>query len=718
MSLSGRGLPAAALMASASIAALSIPMAAGAQTPTALPPIEAGLAPAEAVAAPLEAVIAGEALARHRAASADTMSIIAAEPGMGVYANGGISSLPVVRGLADGRVLVSVDGAQITAFCPNGMNPPGSYVSPGRLDSIALLPTLSPVSAGGDNIAGVIALTTRSPTFADAGSGPKLSGEAGATYRSVADAAGAWAAVALAGPRLSLGYEASWNRAGNYRDGDGRRVRSSLYEAYEQAVTLALLTDEGVLSLRAGKHFAPYEGFPGQRMDLTENDSSFADLRYDGVHGWGELTARASWREVDHEMNFLDDKGGAATGGMPMNSQGRDLSAAVSVSLPLNDGGAVRAGLEAHRSDLDDWWPAVAGSAMMGPQTYWNIADGRRDRTGLWAEWEANPEGVWTTLVGARLERVETDAGPVQPYAWSGMMNAADAAAARAFNAIDRERGDNNLDLTAKATWRPSAATALEFGYARKTRSPNLYERYAWGRGAMSSSMTSFARDGNGYVGDPDLKPEVAHHLAATLRLTDPDGARGLTLSAFRSQVEDYVDAVKLGDLPRGFVQLRFANVEARLHGVDASGFVRAWDNAAFGRGTLSGTLAWVEGENLDSGDNLYHMAPLTARVALEQAKGRWTNLAEVELVGEKDAVNALRNEARTSAYALLNLRTSWKGERLRVDLAAENLLDADYDLPLGGVAYGDFRASNYAQPIQPLAGPGRSINLGLTVSF
>jgi iron complex outermembrane receptor protein len=234
----------------------------------------------------------------------------------------------------------------------------------------------------------------------------------------------------------------------------------------------------------------------------------------------------------------------------------------------------------------------------------------------------------------------------------------------------------------------------------------------------MSSSMTSFAGDGNGYVGDPDLKPEVAHHLAATLRLAAADGKRGLTAGVYHSRVEDFIDAVKLGELSRGFVQLRFANVEARLFGFDASAYAQVWDNEALGRGTLSGTLAWVDGENLDSGDDLYHMTPLTARIALEQRKGRWTNVAEVELVGEKDQANALRREPGTSAYALFNLRTSWAGERVRVDLAAENLFDTAYELPLGGVAYGDFRFENYARPIQPLAGPGRSINLGLAVSF
>lgn len=699
---------------------LAFPSIVRAQTPTALPPIEAAAAEGGGggTGAPSELLVTGDALSRRAAGSADTMSLVKDQPGMSVSSNGGISSLPVMRGLADDRVLVTIDGAESTAFCPNHMNPPGSYVLPARVGSIFVLPTLSPVSAGGDNIAGVIAVTTRPPTFTEADQSPQIKGEVGASYRSVADSAGVTAQVWVEGERLSLGYEGAWSRAENYKAGGGRRVRSTLYEAYDQAATLALRTDHGVASLRVGKHFSPYQGFPNQRMDLTENDSTFADLRYEGTYGWGEVTAKASWRSVDHEMNFLADKGGSASGGMPMNSQGRDLSASLALNVPLGDGGAVRAGIEAHRADVDDWWPPVAGSMMMSPLTYWNILDGRRERTGLWGEWEATPITDWTTLIGVRAEHVETDAGPVQPYAWTGMMNMPDAMAARAFNARDRGRADDNVDVTAKAIWRANDTTIFEFGYARKTRTPNLYERYAWGLGSMSSAMTSFAGDANSYVGDPNLKPEVAHNLAATLKFASADGRRELTLGVYHSQVEDFVDAVKLADLANGFVRLKFANVDARLYGLDASGRAEVWDTAALGRGTLTGSLSYVAGENRDSGDDLYHMTPLTLRLGLEQSKGRWTNAAEVELVGEKDAVNALRHEPGTAAYALLNLRSTWKGDRVRVDLAAENLFDTAYDLPLGGVSFGDFKAGGAVPPIQALQGPGRSLNLGLAYAF
>lgn len=706
----------AALAAGAAVVALSVPGLAQAQTATELPPIQAD--PAASPASPPSAgVVAGEAVARRKTSSEDAVSLLLGEPGVAVQAGGGTTALPVVRGMADDRMLVTVDGAEATAFCPNHMNPPGSYVLAGSVTSIALSPTLSPVSAGGDNIGGVIAITTRGPVFAATGEGPRTEGEASLTYRSVINGGSASIRASVAGERLSLGVESAWARGENYRSGYGRDVLSTEYETYDAAVTLAARTDQGVISLRAGRQFTPYQAFPNQRMDMTENASNFADLRYDGAYAWGDVTARASWRDVEHEMNFLPDKGGD----MPMLTHGVDLGLALAVTLPTGQDASLALGLDVRRTDLDDWWPPVAGSMMMGPNRYLNINNGSRDRTGLWAEWAGPLGGAWTGVAGLRLERVETNAGDVQPYSWTGMMNAADIAAATAFNARDRKRTDDVADLTLLARWDPSSAVSLELGYARKTRTPNLYERYAWGMGQMSAAMTSLAGDANAWIGDMDLKPETANNLGATLRLSAGAANRQLTVSLFHAEIEDYVDADPIGVFGPGgsFARLRFANHDARMQGAEVSGRTDLWTLGGFAPAVLTGSVSWVRGENRDTGDDLYHMAPVTSRVSLEQPLGAWTAVAELELVGEKDRVNAPRNEPVTDSYALFNLRGVWRPtERLRVDVAIENLSDEAYDLPLGGVSFGDFKAGGMVPPIAALPGPGRSFNLGLTVGF
>ena len=470
--------------------------------------------------------------------------------------------------------------------------------------------------------------------------------------------------------------------------------------------------------MRFSQQGVPYEGFANQRMDLTDNKSDSIQVHGEGPVGPGILTAEASWRSVDHEMNFLSDKGGAATGGMPMITEGTDVSAKVRYDTPIVGIGDVRVGVDLFQASLDDYWPAVPGSMMMGPLDYINVNDGERNRTGVWAEWEAQPAPAWTTLLGVRYERVEMDAGDVQPYSWMGMMNMADAMAATAFNAVDHAREDDNVDITAKATWRPTAGLAIEFGASQKTRSPNLYERYAWGRGSMSSSMTNFTGDGAGYVGNIYLEPEVARSLAATLEWSDgEENGRTIRLAGWASRVDDYIDADRIGTLNDGLPILMFANHDAELYGLEASGGMPVWASA-MGDTRLSGTISWAKGENKDTSDNLYNIAPLQGVFALENTKGVWTQALELELVDEKDIVNALRQELETPGYVLVHLRAGGEFGRMRFSAAIENLLDQDYDLPLGGIAFGDYKYDGRVGPFHQVAGPGRSFNISVNVAF
>ena len=42
---------------------------------------------------------------------------------------------------------------------------------------------------------------------------------------------------------------------------------------------------------------------------------------------------------------------------------------------------------------------------MMGPLTFWNINNGKRNRLGTYAEWDAEWNDQWSTLLGVRNER-------------------------------------------------------------------------------------------------------------------------------------------------------------------------------------------------------------------------------------------------------------------------------------------------------------------------
>ncbi|RTL56859.1 MAG: TonB-dependent receptor [Rhodocyclaceae bacterium] len=645
-------------------------------------------------------------------ATSDSASLLESNPGFSVYSAGGVSGLPVLRGLADDRIKVRIDGTEITSACGNHMNSPLSYIAPSQVNTALVIAGITPVSLGGDNIAGVINLTSAQPVFAKPNEGLITTGSASIQSRSVDNGLSTSLNATVANDQLSFNYSGSVAKADSYKDGDGKKVLDTLYKSTNQALTLAAQGEGNRWVLKAGEQVIPYQGFPNQYMDMTKNHSVFANLGYSGDFAWGKLDGKVYWQDTRHKMDFFTQE---KAGAMPMDTHGRDIGYTLKVELPLKDGDTLRLGHEIHRAELDDWWPPLAGSMMMGPNTYVNINNGKRERFALFAEWEAKFSSQWSSQLGVRSESVKTDAGNVQDYG-CGMMCGADAAAASAFNARSHAKRDNNLDLTALFKYEPAQTASYEFGYARKTRSPNLYERYTWGRGEMAMAMIGWFGDGNGYVGNVDLKPEVAHTLSATLDWHDIEKKFwNVKVTPFYTRVTDFIDVDDLGPGMMVPKLLQFANHDAHLYGLNLSWSLPVWESAAYGNGVLKGKYDWTRGKRNDGGD-LYHIMPANFVFGIEQKLNAWTNSAEMQSVAAKTSVDERRLEFKTSGYTLVNLGTRYDlSNGLSIQAGVRNLFDRSYALPLGG---NNIAVTYAGGPLGPLLGQGRSIDLGLTLKF
>ena len=306
----------------------------------------------------------------------------------------------------------------------------------------------------------------------------------------------------------------------------------------------------------------------------------------------------------------------------------------------------------------------------------------------------------------------------------TGMMNMADTMAAAAFNSRPRRQRDTNIDASALARFVPDAASSYEFALARKVRSPNLYERYSWGRGTMAMTMTNWFGDGNGYVGNIDLKPETAYTAAFT---ADWHGAGDdswfVRINPYYSRVNDYIDADVLAPF-NPYMQmdakgnlLRFANHDAALYGVNLSWQTPLAASPRWGKFTATGNAAYTRGKRSDSdGGDLYRMMPLNALLGIEHAVGAWSNRAEMKMVARKDRVDARRLEPQTAGYAIVNLRSSVAVGKASVNFGVSNVFNRAYADPLGGVYLSGLQANGGA--LQPLPAEGRSIDLGLQLKF
>jgi iron complex outermembrane recepter protein len=685
-------------------------------------------------------------VAVQRATTSDTASLLRDVPGAAVFSAGGVSGMPVLDGLADDRLHVSVSGIPIIAACANHMNPPLSYIDPSHVGKISVYTGVVPVSAGGDSIGGAILVEPPPPVFAAPGQMLLTKGEAGAFFRSNGSGIGGHLSATAATENFSITYNGSVSQSHNYRAAAnfhpfgpafltppspfpitrlgnltpwlaGNEVASTDYQAQNHDISLAFRHENHLVTADVAFQHIPYQNYPNQRMDMTENRSIQGNVRYNGEFDWGKLDGQVYHQTVRHIMDFGEDKqyyyGALNTvlaPGMPMDTKAENTGAKLTSSINVGDKHILRLGGEFQIYRYWEWWPpspAVLpkGKTMggMAPDTFININDGQRDRFDLFGEVESRWNSQWTTLVGVRSDVVVMNSGPVHGYN-SMMYDSKPFYPATTFNNADRGFTDPNWNATALTTYTPSPTQTYSLGYSMKTRSPNLYERYAWSTSTMAMEMIGWFGDGNYYIGNLGLQPETAHTASFTADWHSVDDSLGVKFTPYFTYISNYIDArrcppwvcgTSLSNLTttNNFVALQFINQNARLFGGDLAAHAVLAKDTPYGDFIAKGTLAYVNGQNTVTGYNLYQMMPVNSKLSLEQKWGGWTNAIEGQFVGAKSNVDQVRNEVKTGGYALFNLRTSYEWNNVRIDLGIENLFNTFYYLPLGG-AYVGYRGT------------------------
>ncbi len=105
-------------------------------------------------------------ISNERARTSSTAGLLNDVPGVSLQQNGGVADIPVLHGLGDDRVRIKVDGMDLISACANHMNSPLSYINPTNVNNVQVFAGITPVSAGGDSIAGTVLVNSAEPEFA------------------------------------------------------------------------------------------------------------------------------------------------------------------------------------------------------------------------------------------------------------------------------------------------------------------------------------------------------------------------------------------------------------------------------------------------------------------------------------------------------------------------------------------------------------------------
>lgn len=705
----------------------ALPSAALAQSAIQLPPVPVDTVQEQSSDAPFGGgSLSGSELKSKKATASGTADLLKDIPGVAVSTGGGQSALPVMQGMADDRLKVLVDGMPITSACPNHMNPALSYIEPSAVAQVDAIAGITPVSMGGDSIGGTIAVQSAAPVFAAKGEGVHTEGSLTLRARSNNKSFGQALSGTAATENYSLRYHADHDKAGDYHDGNSDRIAASGYERVSHDLTLGVKAGDNVFTLQGGQKYTPSEGFPNEYMDMLWNRSHFINGRWQGGFAWGDVDTRVYYQSVQHYMNFLGDRTNYASGlGMPMNTEAVDMGYSVAATIPAGQRDTFKIGHDLHRFTLDDWWPPVMQTVGgMGPNNFWNVADGERTVIGTYGEWDAKWSQRWSTQLGLRNDIVLMDTGNVVGYNSSTNSYGVDAAR---FNGQDHGKVDVNWDITAQTRYEIDQSNTVDFGYARKTRSPNLYERYTWATGTMAMRMVNWFGDGNGYVGNQSLKPEVAHTLSTSFGVHDAaKKSWRVKFTPYYTYIQDYIGVNQIGtanyvpqtgkNIPINLLQ--FANHDAQVYGFDVSGQADLWQDTGYGSGLIKGYVGISQGQQINTGESLYRMLPLNADITVEHKLGNWTNSIEMKLMASKDDLDPLRKEKSTPGYAVFNLRTGYDWENIGFSVGIDNLFNKQYYDPLGGVDISDARAEGQSGAFSSLAAMGRSFVAEMTVKF
>lgn len=662
---------------------------------------------------------------RQQETRVENLTFTLQQQGVNFFTSGGVAKIPVVNGLNDDRVKVLVNGAESPSACGNHMNPALSYADVSHMGPIEVIAGITPVSMGGDSIAGTIVVDSPAPIYADQGESLTVTGELKLDYHSNNSNARQSLHTSIASQAWSLGYRGSNDKAESGEDGYGDPILDTLYRVENHALTLGHKREKQRWTLRYSHQYIPYQGFPNQYMDMVSNISDSLNLNQITDFSWGELDTRLTWQDIRHEMGFFTEE---KTGTMPMVTDATNYSFSTKATIATGKESFARTGVELHDFNLNDYWPAVPGHPMMGPNDFVNINDGQKQRLAVFVETDAQFTPKIRTRFGLRYEHVTTNAGEVQPYSDSPMvmmMPNMDRIAAAAFNSAPRKQRDDNLDLTTAMRYQRNEQVYWELGYARKTRSPNLYERYSWGRGDMAMSMIGWFGDGNGYVGDIELNPEIAHTLSLNIqRQNAQEHSWSLGIAPFYTYVDDYIDAEVIGEFhPRRSVQatrnkLQLTNEDATIYGVNLNLTTPLWNNPGLGQGALAWRVQYQRGERKYDSSPLYQMMPVNAGVALQHSKRNWQSFLEVQWADDKSRVDERRLENSTGSYSLINLGTRAEWTHVQLAFEIKNALDEHYHLPLGGVSIAQWIADGQTDTFLPVSGLGRSVDVSLTYRF
>jgi iron complex outermembrane receptor protein len=246
------------------------------------------------------------------------------------------------------------------------------------------------------------------------------------------------------------------------------------------------------------------------------------------------------------------------------------------------------------------------------------------------------------------------------------------------FNAADRSLSDWLPAATTAVRFEPDETSSIELALGLTSRAPSLVERYLWTPLNASAGLA----DGRTYLGNLDLDPETAFEVSVSF--AKEADCWHASVTPFYQTIDDYIQGMPVARMDlNGKPVLQYRNIDrAELYGFEISG---GYDISS--EWSIEASASHVRGQNEETGDDLYRIAPFHGIVDLSWRHDSWEAHLECVWAAAQDDISDVQEESETPGYGLLNFRLAKVfAKSVRIEAGVENLLDKRYADHLGGV--------------------------------
>lgn len=659
-------------------------------------------------------------------ASPDAGQLVQRLPGANINKNGELTSIAQYRGMFGNRVNVSVNGMPISSGGPNAMDSPLHYAPVAMIEAITLHRGISSVSTGMETIGGSIDASTFRGEFK--GRDFELNSKIylGGQTLNNGDVLNGFFTLANDQHLFRANLLRETADDSDYSDGT---IMPSSYERDRYDIGYAFRTGNHQFGFDYAVNNTGDTGTPALPMDIVSIDSKLTRAEYHWQNGDKDLLVQLSNNDIGHIMtnyHLRRPPQGTPMVIAPMQYRSTDAGSdnqSFLVRMEQDvENGTWRYGVDGHFASHD----ADISNPNVAPFYVENFNDVDKEMVGVFVEKEFEIYQQSLVEAGIRANHYKLSSGAVSanlnpmnmPAGMPFMMNNMAAMLANGFNTADRTLTDTNFDWFAKYSYHRNADTTLYAGLARKSRSPTYQEAFLW----MPMEATGGLADGKTYIGNLNLKSEVAHEIE--LGIDWNHDALSISPRVFYKEVDDFIQgtpsqnvqantiAMMMSNMGMGMPNpLQFNNVDAEFYGFDMEAGYMISANWYF-RSIMSVT----HGKRDDINDNLYRVAPANLSLAIDYLAQDWMLSLENISYARQSKVSTTNLEAQTAGYSLWNASAQIQlPSDLELGIGVNNIFDRYYQDHLGGYN----RAFNPTVALRDrLPGLGRNIYARLVWEF